>query len=198
VVLSAANCLRWLCNFTSADEAVLLGEVERVDVNRRARAPLFLPYLSGERTPHNDPYAQGVFLGLANSTDRAALAYSVLEGVTFALRDGLDVLRADGGAETVYGLIGGGARSTYWAQLVADTLGMPLRRPQNTECVAALGAARLALLASGADLSAAMPSSSQWDEFIPNMQRHSALSERLASFRALYAQLRPLFPQNSC
>lgn len=75
VVLSAASCVRWLCKLTSVDEATLLGEVARVGADRRANAPLFLPYLSGKRTPHNDPYAQGVFFGLVDSTDRATLAY---------------------------------------------------------------------------------------------------------------------------
>ncbi|MFM0629800.1 xylulokinase [Paraburkholderia xenovorans] len=194
VVLSAASCVRWLCKLTSVDEACLLGEVESVSTNLRAKAPLFLPYLSGERTPHNDPYAQGVFFGLVDSTDRATLAYSVLEGVTFALSDGLDALRADGTRETSLSLIGGGARSTFWTQLIADAFGVPVRRPPDTQCIAALGAARLGWLAADGDFSVVVRTPSVTQEFFPDDERHSILLERLASFRALYRQLRPLFP----
>lgn len=194
VVLSAASCVRWLCNLTSADEACLLGEVESVSANRRAKAPLFLPYLSGERTPLNDPYAQGVFYGLVDSTDRATLAYSVLEGVTFALSDGLDALRADGTREASLSLIGGGARSALWTQLIADAFGVSIRRPPDAQCIAALGAARLGWLAAGGDFSAVVRTPSLSQEFFPDDERHSILMERLASYRVLYRQLRPLFP----
>jgi xylulokinase len=172
----------------------LLGEVESVSANRRAKAPLFLPYLSGERTPHNDPYAQGVFFGLVDSTDRATLAYSVLEGVTFALSDGLDALRADGTRETSLSLIGGGARSTFWTQLIADAFGVRIRRPPDSQCIAALGAARLGWLAADGDFSVVVRAPSVSQEFFPDDERHSMLLERLASFRALYRHLRPLFP----
>jgi xylulokinase len=196
VVLSAASCVRWLCKLTSADEGCLLSEAERVSVNSRAKAPLFLPYLSGERTPHNDPYAQGVFCGLVESTDRAMLAYSVLEGVTFALSDGLDALRADGTRMASLFLIGGGARSTLWTQLIADAFGVPIRRPPDTQCVAALGAARLGWLAAEGDISVVVRAPSLWEEFIPDDERHSILSERLESFRALHKQMQPLFRFN--
>jgi xylulokinase len=195
VVLSAASCIRWLCKLTSADEDCLLAEVETISANARAKAPLFLPYLSGERTPHNDPYAQGVFCGLNHSTDRAALAYSVIEGVTFALSDGLDALRADGTQETLVHLIGGGARSTFWAQLLVDALGKVLRRPFDTHYIAALGAARLGWLAAGGDFLVVVRTQSLSQEFFPDDERRQMLSERLASYRFLYRQMRPLFPR---
>jgi xylulokinase len=194
VALSAASCVRWLCNVTSADEACLLGEVESVSASRRAKAPLFLPYLSGERTPHNDPYAQGVFFGLTDSTDRAILAYSVLEGVTFALLDGLDALRADGTQEASLSLIGGGARSTLWAQLISNAFGASIRRPADSQSIAALGAARLGWLAADGDLLAVVRPSLISQVFYPDERQHSVLSERLISFRTLYRQMRPLFP----
>ncbi|MFM0077025.1 xylulokinase [Paraburkholderia sediminicola] len=196
VVLSAASCVRWLCNLTSTDETSLLGEVASVSADRRAKAPLFLPYLSGVRTPHNDPYAQGVFCGLVDSTNRATLAYSVLEGVTFAVWDGFDALYADGTRETALALIGGGARSAHWAQLVADALGITIRRQPDSQSVAALGAARLGWLAAGGDFSVVVRPPRVLEEFFPDAERHSILSERLASFQALYRQLRPLFPQS--
>jgi xylulokinase len=144
---------------------------------------LFLPYLSGERTPHNDPYAQGVFCGLVDSTDRATLAYSVLEGVTFALSDGLDALRADGTRETSLSLIGGGARSTSWTQLIADAFGVSVLRPPDAQCVAALGAARLGWLAVGGDFAAVVRTPSLSQEFFPDDERHSIRLERLGARR---------------
>jgi xylulokinase len=195
VVLSAASCVRWLCKLTSVDEASLIDEAQGVSSNSRARAPLFLPYLSGERTPHNDPYAQGVFCGLAESTDRATLAYSVLEGVTLALSEGLDALRVDGTRETSLSVIGGGARSTFWTQLIADAFGRQIRRPPDVQCIAALGAARLGWLAVDGDFSAVVRTPPVSQDFSPDDERHSILLERLASFRALYNQLRPLFPK---
>jgi hypothetical protein len=96
VMLSAASCLRWFCRLCSVDEKSLLAEIEQLDEEARNNAPLFLPYLSGERTPHNDPYATGVFHGLTPEHQRAALGYAVLEGVAFGMVDGLDALRAAG------------------------------------------------------------------------------------------------------
>jgi xylulokinase len=121
VMLSAASCLRWVTRLLGASgEVEVLAEVERLDASARAAAPIFLPYLSGERTPHNDPAAQGVFLGLVHGTDRAALVYSVIEGVAFGLADGIDALRAAGTSIGTLSLVGGGSRSPYWAQLISD------------------------------------------------------------------------------
>ncbi len=86
VILSAAAGLSWLAKLTGADEATLLAEAQAAPP--AAEAPLFLPYLSGERTPHNDPGAKGVFFGLSHASDRAQLTQAVLEGVGFALADG--------------------------------------------------------------------------------------------------------------
>ena len=93
VILSAASCLSWVVKLTgAADEASLLAEIEAAPF--RDVRPIFLPYLSGERTPHNDPMAQGVFFGLTHETTRAELGRAVLEGVAYAFADGQDVLTA--------------------------------------------------------------------------------------------------------
>lgn len=117
----------------------------------------------------------------------------MLEGVTFAVRNGLDALRADGTRGSTLTLIGGGARSAHWAQLVADALGIPIRVPSNTQSIAALGAARLGWLAGGGDFSVVIRRPPVYDECIPDAERRSTLSKRLESYRALYAQLHPLF-----
>ena len=193
VVLSAASCLRWVCKLTGTDEPTLLAEVEALDGNALPGAPLFLPYLSGERTPHNDPYAQGVFFGMTHATDRALLGYAVLEGVTLALADGLDALAAAGTEVSALSLIGGGARSTYWAQLLADALATKTRKHGGGETGAALGAARLGWLAAGGDPAQVLAKPPVQAEFTPNAERHAQLRERLTAYRELYRHVQPLF-----
>ena len=153
VALSAASALSWLGRITNK-EGDLVGLIERAkdfasDAERRAAAPVFLPYLTGERTPHNDPSATARFDGLRAEHDSGALAYAVLEGVAFALADGLDVLRAAEAAPASCMLVGGGSRSAFWNHLLADVLGIALDLPEGAEIGAAFGAARLGLIAAG-------------------------------------------------
>ena len=115
-----------------------------------AAAPVFLPYLSGERTPHNDADATGLFAGLRADHGAEALIYAVLEGVAFAFADGVDVLAAAGARPAPPMLVGGGARSGFWGQMIADVTGLTIDLAAGAEAGAALGAARLAMLAAGA------------------------------------------------
>lgn len=115
--------------------------------NNILNAPIFLPYLSGERTPHNDPFAVGVFHGLTHDTDCADLTYSVLEGVAFGLADCLAALNQAGTEVTELSLVGGGAVSNFWAQLIADVLNVRIITHLGGESGGALGAARLGYLA---------------------------------------------------
>ncbi len=196
VMLSAASCLRWLTRVTgAADESALLAEVEELDPGAVVRAPLFLPYLSGERTPHNDPFAQGVWFGLRHDTDRAALAYSVLEGVAFGLADGHLALREAGGAVTSVSLTGGGSRSRRWARLIASTLALPLAVTEGSEVGAALGAARLGRLAAEpeADAASVCRAPPVVEVVEPARAWREVLLPRFERFRALYPPLRPLF-----
>jgi xylulokinase len=192
VMLSAASCLRWFCQLVGSDEATLLAELARDDsaVNRAATAPLFLPYLAGERTPHNDPFAPGVFHGLTMQTTRADCTYAVLEGVAFGLADGLDALRAAGTQVHQLSLVGGGSRSHAWAQLIADTLRVDIALHTGSEAGGALGAARLAWLATGAPVERVCPRPPVAALFSPDPARHAPLALRLARFRDLYRRLR--------
>jgi xylulokinase len=193
VVLSAASCLRWVCKLTGTDEPSLVGEAAALSPDALEAAPIFLPYLSGERTPHNDPYAQGVFFGMTHATDRALLGYAVLEGVTLALTDGLDALAAAGTAPSALSLLGGGARSAFWAQLLADALATPTRQHGGGETGAALGAARLGWLAAGGEPREVLAKPPIAAQFAPNAQRHDQLRARLQAYRELYRHVRPLF-----
>jgi len=196
VMLSAASCLRWVAQLTgAADEAALIAEAEALSADARARAPLFLPYLSGERTPHNDAFAQGVWFGLRHDTGRAELGYSVLEGVAFGLADGHAAVLAAGGVARAVALTGGGSRSRFWAQLIASALDVALALPEGSEVGAALGAARLGRLAAepGATIDAVCAPPPVTAMAVPVPAWQPDLQARLARFRALYPPLYPLF-----
>ena len=189
VMLSAASALRWLRTLTHADsEAQLVTEAEALPAG--TAVPMFLPYLSGERTPHNNPHACGVFFGLTHDHTRAHLARAVLEGVAFAFLDGQQAL-LDGGARIdSVTLVGGGSRSAPWAQVLADTLGRTLDRRSGADVGAALGAARLARLArSGESVASVCTAPPVIDSFAPDPVCHAVLAERHQLFQRLYLAL---------
>ena len=144
VILSAANCLSWLSKMTSTPVGTLMSELDESGI--QTTQTTFLPYLSGERTPHNDPTAKGMFHGLTNGAERYDLTLSVLEGVSFAFADGLDALVSAGVKMDTAALIGGGAQSKLWRQQLADILQKPLVFRDGGEVGPGLGAARLAQL----------------------------------------------------
>ncbi len=196
VILSAASCLRWVTQVTNAaDEVALLKEIEAADPREFAQAPIFLPYLSGERTPHNDPHAQGVWFGLSHDTSRAALGYAVVEGVAFALLDGYRALQAAGTSVETASLVGGGSKSRYWSSLLASALELPLLRHSGGDLGAALGAARLGMLASNpnADISAICAAPPVIDRIEPQPYLVQAMQPRFQRFRKLYNALRSSF-----
>jgi xylulokinase len=141
VILSAASCLSWLTHATKASGHALMEELG--DAPREPGSVLFLPYLSGERTPHNDPVIRGGFYGLSHDTERHHLTQAVLEGVAFAVKDCLAALTAAGTRIRSADAIGGGARSRAWLSILASVLDLPLNQLEAAEAGAALGAARL-------------------------------------------------------
>ncbi len=194
VMLSAASALRWACRLLGfASEEALLDRVAALSPAQRASAPLFLPYLSGERTPHNDPHAEGVLFGLTHAHDAAAIGYAVVEGVGFGLADGWTMLRPESGAVAALSLVGGGARSTLWAQLLSSTLGITLYSHESGAAGAALGAARLAWLADGGDEREVCRPADVVRAFEPDGAESDSLAHRHERFRALYPALRAQF-----
>jgi xylulokinase len=111
-------------------------------------ALLFLPYLSGERTPLDDPYARGVMFGLSETTSRADVARAVMEGVALTLVDARECLAAAGASIERVGLTGGGAKSLLWTRMIAAATGFTVVRMQGGETGPAYGAARLARMAA--------------------------------------------------
>lgn len=154
----------------------------------------FLPYLSGERTPHNNPNAKGAFWGLTHEHGSADLGRAVLEGVSFALADGMDVLHATGLRPESVTLIGGGARSPYWRQMLADVSGQALEYRTGGDVGPALGAARLAQIAvnPGVPLAEFCPPLPLEQRHEPNATLHAGYREKRETFRRLYQQLLPL------
>ncbi|EGN2451073.1 xylulokinase [Salmonella enterica] len=185
VMLSAAACLRWVCSLLSVAESQLMTEIAQLEDSDLCRAPLFLPYLSGERSPHNDPQACGCFFNLRHETNRALLGYAVIEGVAFGLADGMRVLSS--ARINQCSLTGGGARSPVWAQLIADVLAIPLvTHPAISS--GALGAARLAWLADGGTEATVCLKPPVSALYTPQPERRIWLSQRLELFRLLYQQ----------
>ncbi|MEF2073444.1 xylulokinase [Consotaella aegiceratis] len=188
VTLSAAGSLEWLSRLLQqapGDLTALLGE----QLEEPGRI-VFLPYLSGERTPHNDAAIRGVFAGLEADTDRRAMVKAVLEGVTFSMRD---CLEAGGGTGEVERLIavGAGSRSRYWLKLMATVLKTEIVLPESGDFGAAFGAARLGLCAAtGADPRAVLTLPPLAERFQPQPELGEAFEAAYARYRALYPAVR--------
>ena len=197
VLLSAASCLAWVTRLTgAASEAALLAEVEAQD-RPAAGALLFLPYLSGERTPHNDPAARGVFFGLSHDTDRATLARAVLEGVAFAFADAQQALLEAGAAPREIAVRG---RRRAQRALGADP-GGGARRAARRCAPAPTSVRRSAPRDSrGSPFRASAPrTSARRRRSLRVVEPDPALRDHyrapLERFRALYARLRPAFAE---
>jgi xylulokinase len=194
VMLSAAGALSWATRLLRVgSEAELVQAAAGLSPAQRARAPIFLPYLSGERTPHNDPHATGVFVGLRHEHDAAAIGHAVLEGVAFGLRDGLDAMRGVDADESPLAVVGGGGRSDDWAAMLATVLGRVLLRGDDAGSAAALGAARLGWLAAGGNEDDACRKAEDARRFEPDRAHADMVAGRLERFRALYSALQRHF-----
>ncbi len=190
VSLTAAAALSWIAEITGhqGDIERLLRETESFaqDIAKRRRAPVFLPYLTGERTPHNDPLATAQFAQLRIEHGAAALTYAVMEGVAFALADCLDVLTEAGAQPQSCMLVGGGSRSNFWAQLITDATNQILEVPAGAELGASLGAARLGILASGTPKADVCRKPEVQSRFSPDQSLRSDLARRRKRMQQLY------------
>ncbi|NTS65533.1 xylulokinase [Sphingomonas sp. HHU CXW] len=189
VHLSAASCIDWVARITGVAGAAEL--FARAEAAGPASGPeLFLPYLSGERTPHNDPAVRGAFLRLDHDSDAGRLSQAVLEGVAFALADGLAVLREAGTVVERLSVIGGGARSRYWGQVLAAAVEVELVYLQGGEVGPALGAARLAQLGvDGGDPATVCAAPPVSHSIMPDPALVAALAEKKAAFRDAYPRI---------
>jgi xylulokinase len=195
-ILSGASCLKWITRVLSQPSEQDL--VDLVSISLPAdrpvpsSAPLFLPYLSGERTPHNDPLARGGFMNLAHDTSPAMLGYSVLEGVGFALRDAMNSVESTGATVARCSLVGGGARSNYWAQLLSNILDRELCILSGSELSASIGAAKLGFAAYGRGAQILQTSLPVKTTFVPEASLHASLEQRYDKFRGLFPAVQSL------
>ncbi|MCP5366004.1 MAG: xylulokinase [Hyphomicrobiales bacterium] len=188
VILSASAALDWLAGVTGTPAADLTRGLG--DTLRPPGALTFLPYLSGERTPHNDAAVRGALVGIAQDHDGADLTRAVLQGVAFALRDNLDALRRAGTDLNRVMAVGGGSRSRHWLRIIATALGLPVDLPADGDFGAAFGAARLGLIAAtGADPAAVCTPPAIAETLAPDPTLRHAYEEAHGRFRALYPLL---------
>ncbi len=186
VILSAASAVDFVAKLTGyADPAALYEETAKAEIP--GNGPIFLPYLTGERTPHNNADAKGAFFGLTAAHTPLDLAQAALEGVAFALADGIDVLRDTGASIDNLSVIGGGSRSEWWGKIIASAMNAPLTYRTAAEVGPAFGAARLARLCLGedsvADICTAPPVSHVIE---PDPDMRDLYRERRSTFTKLY------------
>lgn len=197
VMLSAAGSLRWFRDALAPGVAFGALVDEAATVTPGSDGLWFLPYLTGERSPHPDPHARGAFIGLTVSHTRAHLARAVLEGVAHGLRDGLDLMRAAGmPTPSVIRASGGGIASPLWRQILADVLEVQIAGVGTTEG-AAYGAALLATPAGGlaASVEKAVERSVRIIPLAEPGPDATAYAEQHTLHGELYPALAPLFPR---
>ena len=189
VMLSCTDSLNWLARITGQRPADLTAGL--AEMPPPPGKPRFLPYLSGERTPHNDAEIRGAFTGLGTETTRDDMTRAVLEGVSFGLKDSAEALRATGADLPHLFAIGGGTRSRSWLRLLATVLDLPLHLPAEGEFGAALGAARLGRMAATGEAPEVVLTPPATAEVVdPVAALVPAYAEAYARFRAAYPGLR--------
>jgi xylulokinase len=190
VMLSAAGSLRWYRDTLAAgvDFDALLAPA--TDIPPGSEGLLFLPYLTGERTPHPDPLARGAFVGLTIRHTQPHFSRAVLEGVAFGLRDGFELMKAAGLTDIKQVRVsGGGARSPLWRQILADVFNVELVTVNTTE-----GAAYGAALLAGVGAKAWSDVDSACDATITLTGSTTPEASGVAAYEPVYAQYRQLYP----
>lgn len=189
VILAAADAMNWFAKVMEAKPAELTGALGALQAPSRT---LFLPYLGGERTPHNDAKVRASFLYLDHNSDRISMTRSVLEGVTFAVRDSFEALSSTGTKIERLIAVGGGSKSDYWVQAIATALGLPIGLPVAGDYGGAFGAARLGIMAAtgeGATVAAAPKIERTID---PVAGLSDAFLEAHSRYRAAYQAIKAL------
>ncbi len=195
-ILSAASCNAWWTgNILKTDDfnAEQLGLTELLGKNK----VYFLPYLMGERSPHNDVNARGAFIGMRPDTTRSEMTLAVMEGVAFALKDCVELAAKFGAKTEKTKICGGGAKSPLWRQIIADVLNVPVEIPE-TEEGPSYGAAILAMVGCGAyknvyDAVSAVTAVRQ--TVYPDKEISKLYNERYGVYKELYPALKDIFPK---
>ena len=192
-MLSAASCNKWWAEeiLGTKDFAAEQAPIQKLGENH----VFFLPYLMGERSPHNDPDARGVFFGMSMDTSRADMTQAVLEGVAFALRDSLEVAKSLGIKIERTKICGGGAKSPLWKQIIANVMNIKVDVLEVEEGPS-LGGAMLAAVGCGAypDVEAAAAKIVKVvDTVEPDTELTTKYEERYQQFREIYPTVKCLY-----
>jgi xylulokinase len=196
VTLSAAGSLQWYRDTLAPGEKFDDLLAPATDVASGSDGLLFLPYLSGERTPHPDPLARGAFVGLTVRHSKAHMTRAVLEGVAFSLKDCFGLMANAGlPSQLQVRVSGGGVQSPLWRQIIADAIGQPLVTTNSTEG-AAYGAALLAAVAAGVfpDVASACKAAIRTGDATEPKQP-GAYDQAYKNYQALYPALKGTFAQ---
>ncbi|MBN2829679.1 MAG: xylulokinase [Candidatus Cloacimonetes bacterium] len=194
VMLSAAGALKWWVEdvHSTTDYALINREIATAS---DTGSLYFLPYLIGERTPHNDPQARGAFIGLALNHKRGEMSKAVIEGVSYALKDSLEILKSMGLSIIKVRISGGGSKSRIWNQLIADVFNLEIATIEVSEGPA-FGAAILAAVGCGeypSVISACRDIIRDKKIFYPDETKVDYYHEKYEIFRKLYPALRDTF-----
>lgn len=192
VYLSAGSAVTWYAKQIAKSPLATL--LKAAEAQHSLNAPLFLPHLSGERTPYNNPHAQAVFFGMTHKTQQSTLMQSVLEGVALLIAQGQQTLESMGIQPTEINVVGGGAESKYWGKILASALNRQLTYREDSDCGAAMGAAKLAWLGiSGGDPSTVLkaPPISHYIEPESTWVDHYA--KQLERVKKIYSAVEPYF-----
>lgn len=194
VILSAASCIKTATRFLGAqDDASLAALVNDANYNYESRL-VFLPYLSGERTPHNNPSATGMYFGLTHETTQADMVQAILEGVAFAFADCQTALAAAGSVVDDIMLIGGGARNKLWGKIIGSALNKNVVYVKDGEQGPAFGAARLArLAATGEKIEDIAVRPDTVNIVKPDMKLIDSLLPKMDIYNKLYCQVEGLY-----
>ena len=186
-MLNGARPLQWWSRVCNKPIAFLLSEAERAD---EKHLPLFLPYLTGERTPHNDARIRGGFYGLENNTARAQMTLSVLDAICFCFTDAARALSESGANPKRAAVVGGGARADFLLKRMSRAMRITLTRRESASTGPAIGAARLAMMMQGTPLQTAARKPKTEKSFPPGKE-DAQQQERYLKWRKLYQTLRP-------
>jgi xylulokinase len=192
-MLNGASVVRWALDLVGESDPDRM--MQAIEANYRGPSRLlFLPYLTGERTPHNNPDARGVFFGLDAATTKVDLIQAALEGVAFSLRDARNCVIAANADCARPGFIGGGSRNRFWGQVIANVTGLTLIPYRDADLGPALGAARLAIIAAtGAEVGKIGLVPDAAGAIAPDEAMLAAYAPRFAAFRTLYRSIKNLF-----
>ena len=189
VILAATDAMNWFGQVLNSSAQEMTNDLGLLKAPSKT---LFLPYLGGERTPHNDAQIRASFINLDHNADRQAMIRAVIEGVAFAFRDCFDALSSTGTKINQLVAVGGGAKSEYWVQAIATALGLPISIPLAGDYGGAFGAARLGMIAYGINRYDVAISPKIKHIIEPVMSLHDDYLSALKSYRETYKVLKSI------